>query len=137
MEAQHQELGEQQERLEQTLGQLQQRVSNFRSQNEVIKAQYTAAQASAAVNVEAAGISGIRRQREMLARAQDKIASMQARAGALDELMQSGVLEDVGGDTDDIQQELDEAGSAAEVDRELAAMKARLAISPAAPEVTP
>ena len=57
---------------------------------------------------------------------------MQARAGALDELLQSGVLEDVGGDTDDIQQELDEAGSAAEVDRELAAMKAQLAL-PAAP----
>ena len=37
-----------------------------------------------------------------LQRAQDKIATMQARAGALDELLQSGVLEDVGGDTDDI-----------------------------------
>ena len=36
---------------------------------------------------------------------------MQARAGALDELPQSGVPEDVGSDTDDIQQELDEAGS--------------------------
>ena len=34
---------------------------------------------------------------------------MQARAGALDELPQSAVLEDVGSDTDDIQQELDEA----------------------------
>jgi hypothetical protein len=32
-------------------------------------------------------------------------------AGALDALPQSGVLEDVGSDTDDIQQELDEAGS--------------------------
>jgi phage shock protein A len=47
------------------------------------------------------------------------------------------VLEDVGGDTDDIQKELDDAGSAAEVDRELAAMKARLAIAPAAPEQAP
>ena len=47
-----------------------------------------------------------------LQRAQDKIATMQARAGALDELPQSGVLEDAGSDTDDIQQELDEAGSA-------------------------
>lgn len=46
-----------------------------------------------------------------LQRAQDKIATMQARAGALDELPQSGVLEDVGSDTDDIQQELDETGS--------------------------
>jgi phage shock protein A len=136
LEAQHQDLDEQQEKLEHALGQLQQRVNSFRSQKEVIKAQYTAAQASAGVNAAAAGISGeFGDSGEALARAQDKIANMQARAGALDELMQSGVLEDVGGDTDDIQQELDEAGSAAEVDRELAAMKTQLAISPAAPEL--
>jgi phage shock protein A len=72
--------------------------------------------------------------REDLAR--DKIAGMQARVGALDELLQSGVLEDVGGDTDDIQKELDEAGSAAGVDKELAAMKAQLPTSPAVPELT-
>ena len=46
-----------------------------------------------------------------LQRAQDKIATMQARAGAMDELPQSAVLEDVGSDTHDIQQELDETGS--------------------------
>ena len=87
------------------------------------------------MNAEAAGISSdFGDSGAEIARAQDKIANMQARAGALDELMQSGVLEDVGGDTDDIQQELDEAGSAAEVDRELAAMKARLAIPAATPE---
>jgi len=51
---------------------------------------------------------------------------MQARADATDELLQSGVLEDVGGDTDDIQKELDEAGASAEVDKELAALKAQL-----------
>ena len=51
---------------------------------------------------------------------------MQAHAGAVDELLQSGVLEDVGGGTDDIQKELDEAGSAAEVDKEFAALKAEL-----------
>ena len=45
-----------------------------------------------------------------LQRAQDKIATMQARAGALDELPRSGVREDVGSDTDDIQQELGQAG---------------------------
>src|SRR5664280_2922878 len=61
-----------------------------------------------------------------LQRAQDKIATMQAHAGAVDELLQSGVLEDVGGGTDDIQKELDEAGSAAEVDKELAALKAEV-----------
>jgi phage shock protein A len=46
-----------------------------------------------------------------LQRAQDKIATMQARAGALDELPQSGVLEDADSDTDDIQQEPGETGS--------------------------
>jgi phage shock protein A len=135
MEAQHQELTEQEQKLGQTLSQLQQRVNDFRSRKEVVKAQYTAAQASASVNEQVAGIS-----REFgdsgaeLANAEDKIANMQARAGALDELLQSGVLEDVGGDTDDIQKELDEAGAAADVDRQLAAMKAQLAIGPAAPE---
>jgi phage shock protein A len=59
---------------------------------------------------------------------------MQARASATDELLQSGVLEDVGGNTDDIQRELDEAGANAEVDKELAAMKAQLG-SGAKPEL--
>jgi hypothetical protein len=35
---------------------------------------------------------------------------MQARAGALDELPHSGVREDAGSDTNDIQQELGQAG---------------------------
>jgi phage shock protein A len=70
-----------------------------------------------------------------LARAQDKIANMQARAGALDELLQSGALEDVGG-TDDIQKELDEATSSADVDRELAALKAQISSGSPPPELT-
>lgn len=135
-EAQHQELAEQEEKLGQALGQLQDRVGKFRSQKEVMKAQYTAAQADASVNATAAGInSDFNDTAESLARAQDKIANMQARAGATDELLQSGVLEDLGGDTDDIQDELDKAASEADVDRELAALKARIAAPPAAPEL--
>jgi phage shock protein A len=76
----------------------------------------------------AAGDSGA-----ALQRAQDKIANMQARAGAVDELLQSGVLEDVGGNTDDIQQELDEASTSADVDKELAALKAQLGPGAEAP----
>jgi phage shock protein A len=136
MEAQHGELADQEQKLGQALGKLQERVNNFRSQKEVMKAQYTAAQASAAVNAQAAGISSeFDDTGEALARAQDKIANMQARAGALDELMQSGVLEDVGGDTDDIQKELDDVASSADVDRQLAALKAQLASPPATPEL--
>jgi phage shock protein A len=116
---------------------LQQRVNNFRSQKEVLKAQYTTAAASASINEDVAGISGtLGDSGEALQRAQDKIATMQARAGALDELLQSGVLEDVGGSTDDIQQELDEAGTNADVDRELAAMKAEIGPGSAPQELT-
>ena len=127
MEAQHEQLAEQEEKLGQTLQALQQRVNTFRTQKEVLKAQYAAASAESSVNESVAGISStLGDSGESLQRAQDKIAIMQARAGALDELLQSGVLEDVGGDTDDIQKELDEAGTAADVDNELAALKAQI-----------
>jgi phage shock protein A len=46
------------------------------------------------------------------------------------------VLEDVGGGTDDIQQELDEAGTNADVDRELAALKAEIGPGSSPPELT-
>jgi phage shock protein A len=127
MEPQHVQLGEQEEKLEQTLEALQKRVNEFRTQKEVLKAQYTAAKAVSSVNDAAAGISTtFSDSGAELQRAQDKIAAMQAHAGAVDELLQSGVLEDVGGNTDDIQKDLDEAGTAAEVDNELAALKAEI-----------
>jgi len=69
-----------------------------------------------------------------LQRAQDKISTMQARSGALDELLESGVLEDVGGGTDDIQKELDQVGKDAQVDDELAALKAQLGTGAPEPE---
>ena len=139
MEPQHEQLTEQEQKLEHTLDALQKRVNDFRTQKEVLKAQYTAAKAETAVDESAAGISrDVGDSGEAIQRAQDKIATMQARAGAVDELLQSGVLEDVGGDTDDIQKELDEAGSAAEVDRELAALKTQIGPggSAAPPELT-
>jgi phage shock protein A len=143
MEPQHQQLTEQEASLERTLAALQEKVNTFRTQKEVLKAQYTAASAMSSVNESAAGISStLGDSGAELQRAQDKIATMQARAGALDELLQSGVLEDVGGDTDDIQKELDEAGSAAEVDKELAALKAQAQAqaqieAPAQPQIGP
>jgi phage shock protein A len=136
MEAQHQQLTEQEQKMEQTLAALQKRVNDFRTQKEVLKAQYTAASATSTVNEEVAGISNtLGDSGEALQRAQDKIANMQARAEATDELLQSGVLEDVGG-TDDIQKELDEASSSADVDKQLAALKAEIASAPAPKELT-
>jgi phage shock protein A len=136
MESQHQQLTEQEQKMEQTLAALQERVNQFRSQKEVLKAQYTAAAATSSVNEDIAGISStLGDSGEALQRAQDKIANMQARADATDELLQSGVLEDVGG-TDDIQKELDETSSASEVDSELAALKAEIGGSAPPKELT-
>jgi phage shock protein A len=136
MEAEHQQLTEQEEKLEQTLDSLQKRVNNFRTQKEVLKAQYAAAQAQTSVSESAAGISQtLGDPGTEIQRAQDKIANMQARAGAVDELLQSGVLEDVGGQTDDIQAELDEAGTQAQVDKELAALKAEIGPGSKPPEL--
>ena len=116
MDAQHEQLTEQEQKMEQTLDALQKRVNDFRTRKEVLKAQYTAAQAVSSVDASVAGISTtIGRLGAALQRAQDKIQAMQARAGAMDELLQSGVLEDVGGH-DDIQAELDEVTSNSGVD---------------------
>ena len=66
-------------------------------------------------------------------RAQDKIASMQARAGAMDELLASGALNDLSTPVDDIQKELDKVTSTSQVDNELAALKLELGTGGAAP----
>jgi phage shock protein A len=138
MEPQHEQLSEEEEKLGRALAELQERVNNFRSQKEVLKAQYTAASAMSSVDESVAGIStSVSDSGAALQRAQDKIATMQARAGALDELLQSGVLEDVGGGGDDIQKELDEATSASEVDNELAALKAQLGPGTTPPPALP
>ncbi len=127
MDPQHEQLAEQEEKLTATLNALQTRVNAFRTQKETMKAQYTAAKAVSSVDESVAGISKtFGDSGAALQRAQDKIANMQARSGALDELLQSGALEDVGGSTDDIQKQLDGVGSSAEVDKELEAMKAQL-----------
>ncbi len=66
-------------------------------------------------------------------RAQDKIAQMQARAGAVDELLASGTLTDLSGSSDPIQAELDKAAASGDVQLQLAQMKAALNPPAAAP----
>jgi phage shock protein A len=67
-------------------------------------------------------------------RAQDKIASMQARAGAMDELLASGALNDLSAPVDDIQKELDRVTATSQVDNELAALKMELGTGGNQPE---
>ncbi len=135
LEPQRQQLVEQEKKMMQTLQTLQSRVNQFRSQKESMKAQYSAAKASSSVNDQIAGISGaFSDSGAALQRAQDKIAAAQAHAGALDELLESGALEDVGADHgDDIAKQLNALGATSEVDNELAALKARSGLSAGSP----
>jgi phage shock protein A len=66
-------------------------------------------------------------------RAQDKIAQMQARAGAVDELLASGTLTDLSGSSDPLQAELDKTASSGQVELQLAQLKAELNPPAAAP----
>jgi phage shock protein A len=120
---------------------LQAKAEEFRTRKETIKATYTAAQAETRVREAVTGISEEMGDVGMaIQRARDKTDQMQARAGALDELLASGALEDatVPGGRDEIQSQLDALTVGHDVDDELARMKAQLPASaaPAAIEGT-
>jgi phage shock protein A len=102
------------------------KVEAFRAKKETIKAQYSAAEAQVKVTESVTGIS-----EEMadvglaVERAEEKTESMKARSAALDELLESGVLEDYSGG-DRIDKELDKAKAAGDVDAELARLKSEV-----------
>jgi phage shock protein A len=129
LQTQYASLQGEEEKLTAASQRLQAKVDAFRVRKETIKATYTAAEATTRINEVFTGIS-----EEMsdvglaIQRAEDKTAQMQARAGAIDELMASGALSDALGGTpsDDIQAELDRMGAGGSVDNELARMKAEL-----------
>jgi phage shock protein A len=126
---QHQQVEQQQQQLELTAQKLQAQVDAFRTRKETLKATYTASKAQASIGEAVSGISESMTDAGMtLQRAQDKIAEMQARAGAIDELLDTGALPDLTGTADDdITRELNATATANQVDTELAAMKAELA----------
>src|SRR6202035_4348125 len=112
LKTQHDQISDQEQKLVQTSQELQIRVERFRTQKETMKASYTAAEAQTKVGEAVSGISdSMGSAGATMQRAQDKIAGMQARAGAIDELLASGALDDLTQPVDDIQKELDK-GSA-------------------------
>ncbi|MFZ2057251.1 MAG: PspA/IM30 family protein [Acidimicrobiales bacterium] len=134
LKTQHDQLAQQQARLETTTQQLQARVEAFRTQKETLKASYTAAQAQTRIGEAVSGISESMSDTGLaMQRAQDKIAQMQARAGAVDELLASGTLTDLSGSSDPLQAELDKTASSGQVELQLAQLKAELNPPAAAP----
>jgi phage shock protein A len=127
LDTQVKQLQDQQEKLVSSEKQLSAKIEQFRSQKEVIKAQYSAAEAQVRIGEAATGIG-----REMdntglaIQRAKDKTEQMQARASALDELVSSGDLEELGSDKTQLDRELGQLASQQQVDKELEQMKAEV-----------
>src|SRR6187402_1045362 len=131
---QHAALSGEEEKLTLASQRLQAKVDAFRTKKETIKATYSAAEAQTRINEAFSGIG-----EEMgdvglaIQRAEDKTAQMQARAGAIDELLASGALDDPTGTAkDDITLELEQLASTSDVESELARMKAALGAGPSA-----
>lgn len=129
LNAQHAQLQQEEEKLIRASSRLQAKVDAFRTRKETIKATYSAAEAQTRINEAFTGIS-----EEMgdvglaIQRAEDKTAQMQARAGAVDELLASGALEDPTRTGDSLTLELEQLASESSVENELAAMKQQLGI---------
>jgi phage shock protein A len=128
LSGQHAQLQAQEEKLTLAAQRLQAKVDAFRTRKETIKATYTAAEAQTRINEAFSGIS-----EEMsdvglaIQRAEDKTQQMQARAGAIDELLASGALNDPTGlGKDDLTAELERLSANSDVELELARMKAEL-----------
>jgi phage shock protein A len=128
------ELEAQQQQLIDKEAQMRQRIDAFRSKKEVIKAQYSAAEAQVRIGEAASGVG-----EEMadvglaMQRAVDKTENMKARAGAVEELEAAGTFDDItqlGDGKDDIDRQLESLTSTSQVDDELAKMKAELGAGP-------
>ncbi len=127
LKAQHAQLQGEEEKLTLAQQRLQAKVESFRTRKETIKATYTAAEAQTRINEAMSGIGEEMGDVGMaIQRAEDKTAQMQARAGAIDELIASGALDDASAinSGDDIARELDAMSSNAEVESELRRLKA-------------
>ncbi len=135
LDQQIEQLEAQQEKLVASEKALQAKIEAFRSQKEVIKAQYSAAEAQVQIGEAATGIGEQMADTGLaIQRAKEKTEQMQARAAAVDELVSSGALEDfTAGEETDLDRQLAQLSSQAQVDSELAKLKAELG-SGAAPK---
>lgn len=117
-----------QEKMTEAEKRLAAKVNAFRTQKEVIKAQYTAAQATVRIGEAATGLSEEMADVGMaVERAKDKTESMKARASAIDELVQQGTLQDtLNASGDPVADELAKMQATSSVDSDLARLKAEI-----------
>jgi phage shock protein A len=128
LDAQVKGLQEQQEKLIAGQQTLEARIDGFRSTKEVMKAQYSAAEAQVKIGEAATGIGkGMADTGLAIQRAKEKTEELQARASAIDELTDSGALEDfTAGDQTQLDRELAKLSAGSQVDSDLARLKAEV-----------
>ena len=127
LDVQIQQLEGQQEKLTSSERQLSAKIEAFRSQKEVIKAQYSAAEAQVRIGEAATGIGEQMADTGLaIQRAKDKTEQMQARASAIEELVQTGGLDDLTSDRTQLDRELSQIASQSQVDQELERLKAEV-----------
>ncbi len=106
------------------------RIENFRTQKEMVKAQYNAAQAQVKIHEVATGISEeMTEMNAAMQRAQDKVLTMQARANAMETLIEQGTLGEqglLGSSGDTLDRELQKISSEQNVEAQLQAMKQQM-----------
>ncbi len=107
------------------------RVEAFRTQKEMVKAQYGAAQAQVKINEAVTGISQEMTEMNLaMQRAQDKVLTMQSRANAMETLIEQGTLSEQGllgsGSGDTLDRQLQQISSQQNVEAQLQAMKQQL-----------
>jgi len=127
LDQQVQGLDAQQEKLVSSEKQLATKVEAFRTEKETIKAQYSAAEAQVRIGEAATGIGEQMADTGLaIQRAKDKTEQMTARAAAIDELTQSGALDDLTSSSDALDRELSQMSQQGQVDKELEALKAEV-----------
>lgn len=115
------------------------RIETFRTQKEMVKAQYNAAQAQVKINEAATGISQEMSEMNLaMQRAQDKVLNMQARANAMDTLIEQGTLGEQGllgaGSGDPLERELHQISSQQNVEDQLVALKQQMQLGGGNPQ---
>jgi phage shock protein A len=105
---------------------LQVRIEQFRTHRDVVSARYSAAEAEVRVKESLAGVSGELAQLGMaVGRAEEKADRLQARARAIDSLVDIGALPSAGGG-DFVEAELVRIAAGTEIDEELARIKSEV-----------
>jgi len=121
-------LQETQDRLVGKRAELSSQIEQFRTHKETVKARYEAAEASARVSEAFTGVGDTMDDvGRAMERATERTERMEARAAALEELEETGQLENVLDEGDDIDRELNRLSTERSVENELDTLRAEMA----------